>query len=641
MLPKEWLAVMHRQLRRAGIPLLLAAFAIAVSGVFYRAPMASLTFANRLADLRAHAEALANPALFGLRNRPSFEEPNAGLALIQIDEQTLAPNSGLPAFPFPRTIYGTLLKRLAAAGAKSVAFDIDFLEPRGTDAAFAAGGRLLPTTIGYTVGTTAGGIAQAEIPPPALRNAMRIGYTAAGFPGGVLIDYPLQIAPVAGVPGGVASSLALSAVEASGRHVDLMRVPTMSGAALIVPFIAGSTLDQEQRVGAEDFNAPFAGATLSFKDAIGEPIADLRAFAKGRIVLIGATAQAEGDFASSFYGSEPGMYFHARVIDQLLRGMYLTPAPDMLNLALLVLLPFALMALLLRVRPIVAVPLAAIAIAVYVEIAIALFVYRLYWVDMLHVAAAMFLTSLGVIAYRAIGEAAQKRAVTAAFGLHVSPGIVAELLKHEGGAADALAGKRAKVTIFYSDIRGFTAMSEKLTPEAVYDQLNEYFEAMCEVIFQYGGYVDKFIGDCIMAVFSAPNPTTDDAKKAVEAALDQQEIIELLAQRWRETGKPPLSVGMGINTGYVVMGNLGSQKRMNYTVIGDDVNIAARLYNVAKGGQIIISESTYDEVKEYFEFNELEPVTVKGKSAPLRTFEVLGRRGAAQNVPAGTEPARA
>jgi adenylate cyclase len=335
------------------------------------------------------------------------------------------------------------------------------------------------------------------------------------------------------------------------------------------------------------------------------------------------------------------MYFHARIIDQLLRGMYVTPAPDILNLALLVLLPLALMALVMRLRPIVAIPLAAIAIAAYVELAIALFVYRLYWLDVLHVAAAMFLTALAVIAYRAIGEAAQKRAVTAAFGLHVSPGIVAEVLKHEGGASDALAGKRAKVTIFYSDIRGFTAMSEKLTPEAVYDQLNEYFEAMCEVIFKYGGYVDKFIGDCIMAVFSAPNPTPDDAKKAVEAALDQQEIIELLAQRWREAGKPPLSVGMGINTGYVVMGNLGSQKRMNYTVIGDDVNIAARLYNVAKGGQIIISESTYDEVKGYFEFNELEPVTVKGKSAPLRTFEVLGRRSADQNVTARTEPARA
>jgi len=148
---------------------------------------------------------------------------------------------------------------------------------------------------------------------------------------------------------------------------------------------------------------------------------------------------------------------------------------------------------------------------------------------------------------------------------------------------------------------------------------------MCEVIFKYGGYVDKFIGDCIMVAFSAPVQNPDDARKAVDAALDQQRVIGELGERWRAQGREPFTVGMGINTGYVVMGNLGASSRMNYTVIGDDVNIAARLYNVALGGQIIISESTYNEVKQFFSVRELEPVVVKGKTAPLRTFEVLGR----------------
>jgi class 3 adenylate cyclase/CHASE2 domain-containing sensor protein len=616
-----------RRFRNAAIPLALAACALALSLAFYGAPIGSLTFGNRLADLRIHAEALRTPSSFGLGNAPSFEEPNDALGLIQIDEETLDPKAGLPPFPFPRSLYGLLARRLAAAGAKSVAFDIDFLEARPTDAAFAAGGRLVPTTIGYTVGTTSSGIAQAEIPPAALRAAMRIGYTAAGFPGGVLIDYPLRIRPVQNVPGGTASSLALSAVEASGRRIDVAAIPNLHGAPLVVPFAAASTLDQQQRVGAEQFIARFAHRIFERNGRAREPLADLRAFAKGRIILVGATAQAEGDFAPSFFGSVPGMYFHARMIDQLLRGLYVAPAPDALNIALLVLVPLLLVAMIMRLRPIVAAPLALGAIGAYVEIAIALFVYRLYWLDVLHVAAAMLLTALGVLAYRAVTEAAQRRAVTAAFGLHVSPAIVTELLRHEGGAADALAGKRAKVTIFYSDIRGFTAMSEKLAPEAVYEQLNEYFEAMCEVIFKYGGYVDKFIGDCIMAVFSAPNPTPEDARKAVQAALEQQELITTLARRWGEAGKPPLAVGMGINTGYVVMGNLGSQRRMNYTVIGDDVNIAARLYNLAKGGQIIISESTYEEVKDFFQLRELDPVMVKGKSEPLRTFEVLGAKG--------------
>src|SRR5206468_1639146 len=129
-------------------------------------------------------------------------------------------------------------------------------------------------------------------------------------------------------------------------------------------------------------------------------------------------------------------------------------------------------------------------------LAVALFAYRLYWLDLVHVSGAMMLAALAVVAYLVTSEAAQRRFVTEIFGRHVSPAVVADILKcDDPNAAFALAGKRAKVTIFYSDIRGFTATSEKMTAEAIYDQLNEYFDAMCGVIFRYGGYVDKFIGD--------------------------------------------------------------------------------------------------------------------------------------------------
>lgn len=626
-----------RLLRKAGIPFALALMAIALTAFFYQAPLGSLSFGNRVADLRVHAEVLANAGTFGLLNAPTYNTPDDSLALIQIDEKTLDPSSGMPAFPFPRGTYGTLLRRLSQAGAKAVAFDIIFVTPAADpkqDALFAAGGRTIPATIGYPIDTTTAGIGNAEVPPPALRASLRLGHTTVDSPGGLVIGQPLSLAPIPQVPGGVAKSLSLSAAESYlGKPIDVARIPGLSSAGtgketLLVPMRVQGEPDS-QNPKWFNWNVPYVSQTISFSDAMTEPISDLRQFAKGRIVLVGATAEGLQD-ATPALGTEarvPGVFVHARLLDQLLRGMYVTPAPDWLNLGLLVLLPLLLMAMVLRLRPIVAAPLAAIATLVYVELAFALFVYRLYWLDVLHVAGAMMLTGLGAIAYRAIGEAAQKRAVTAAFGLHVSPGVVTELLKNEGGASDALAGKSAKVTIFYSDIRGFTSMSEKLTPEAVYGQLNEYFEAMCEVIFKYGGYVDKFIGDCIMAIFSAPNPTPGDALKAVHAALEQQEIIEILAQRWREAGKPPLAVGMGINTGDVVMGNLGSQKRMNYTVIGDAVNTAARLYNVAKGGQIIVSESTWEETKDHFEFRELDPVSVKGKSQPLRTFEVLGRKG--------------
>src|SRR4029077_5793314 len=123
----------------------------------------------------------------------------------------------------------------------------------------------------------------------------------------------------------------------------------------------------------------------------------------------------------------------------------------------------------------------------------------------------------------------------------------------------------------------------------------------------------------------APNPKPGDAERAVFASIDQQNRILEMAKEWEAAGKHAFTVGMGLNTGEVVMGNLGSADRLNYTVIGDNVNTAARLYNVAKGGQIIISESTYEEVKDHFIVNELAPVSVKGKVEPLRNFEILGR----------------
>jgi adenylate cyclase len=145
---------------------------------------------------------------------------------------------------------------------------------------------------------------------------------------------------------------------------------------------------------------------------------------------------------------------------------------------------------------------------------------------------------------------------------------------------------------------------------------------MCTIIFEYGGYVDKFIGDCVMAVFSAPYQTPDDARNAVISAVKQQDKIRELSAKWMAEGKREFTVGMGVNTGDVVMGNLGASSRMNYTVIGDNVNVAARLYNVAVGGEIIISESTYQEVKDLVEVDELEPVAVKGKVAPIKIYNV-------------------
>jgi adenylate cyclase len=406
----------------------------------------------------------------------------------------------------------------------------------------------------------------------------------------------------------------------------------LDGAGLLtmIPFKVDERVDQadasglSSRAGAAHTSARFV-QSMPYADALRMSDDDLRRFAAGKAVVVGPAAQSLGDFILTPNGRYPGVFANLRLIDQLMTGTYVRRVPPWLDLALIVVLPLLVGFLMTRQRASTGFALALAVVVAYAVAAIALYGYALLWVNLIHVAAATLLAALLVALYRTLTEGAEKRVICEMFGKHVSPALVDEMLRHDDPlAALDLSGKRAKVTIFYSDIRGFTAMSEKMTPEEIYGALNEYFEEMCKIVFAHGGYVDKFIGDCVMAVYSAPNPRPDDAYQAVLAAWEQQQRILAMMTEWVAQGRQPFTVGMGLNTGEVVMGNLGAKDRLNYTVIGDNVNTAARLYNVAKGGQIIISESTYAEVKDRFVVNELTPVFVKGKELALRNFEVVG-----------------
>ncbi len=393
----------------------------------------------------------------------------------------------------------------------------------------------------------------------------------------------------------------------------------------------------------EEQNAVFAGrGTISFSYAYSEPIKDLTAFAKGALIFVGNTAQAQGDLvATARTPNYPGLFVNARLADQLIRGIYIRPIPTWIDVLLIVIFPLliALAFNFMKTTLAIATSLGATVVFAYANLAI--FVKTLYWIDLIHVVLAMVLATLFIGLYRILYEGAQRRMVTNLFGMHVSPAIVNDILTSEDPTgALSLKGKKVKATIFYSDIRGFTAMSENMTPEEIYNQLNEYFEEMCKIIFEYGGYVDKFIGDCVMAVFSAPYQTPNDAKNAVLSAVAQQKKIIELAEKWKAMGKREFTVGMGVNTGDVVMGNLGSHSRMNYTVIGDNVNLAARLYNVAKAGEIIISDYTYQEVKDLVVAEPREPVLVKGKKDPISIYNILDvNENAPPPPPPAPEPA--
>lgn len=623
---------MRFRLRALVAALALGAIASTIGASLTALPLTTLPAVNRIADLVAHVSALdAAPSLgFG---RPAYDHaPNPNLAIVTVDDATLHKMG----FPLPRSVYATLLRNLQAAGAKSVAFDIEFLEPSkvpAEDAAFAAALARIPAVLAYSLDTTTAGRIGEQFPTPRLRAAARsVGYLSVDSPGGYVVGQPPEIETTGGGrnTGQRLLSLSAAAVEATGKTLDFAAIPKDADGRMLLlpPKIAHH---QDLATGADVQTQDFAGrGVLSFADAVTGNPADLRPFASGALVFVGATAAGLYDFsATPGRGRIPGLFINARLADQLMRGYYLRPAPLWLDVFLAVLLPLlaALGFTLLRTTHAAVAALAAILVYAYVDLW--LFVERLYWLDLVHVALAMLLGTLFVALYRTIYEGSQRRMVTNLFGMHVSPAVVAEILdRDDPRQALALRGKRVEATVFYSDIRGFTAMSETMTPEEIYTQLNEYFEAMCEIIFAHGGYVDKFIGDCVMAVFSAPYQTPDDARNAVASAVQQQHKIIELSERWTAEGRRPFTVGMGINTGEVVMGNLGASSRMNYTVIGDDVNVAARLYNVALGGQIIISETTYARCRDLVEVEALEPVSVKGKSRPIAIYSVKGLKDA-------------
>jgi adenylate cyclase len=206
----------------------------------------------------------------------------------------------------------------------------------------------------------------------------------------------------------------------------------------------------------------------------------------------------------------------------------------------------------------------------------------------------------------------------------LSPAI-AELVV-SGEVAVEKGGHARDTTVFFSDIRGFTSMTENSSAQEIVDMLNEYFELMVEIVFKHEGTLDKFVGDEIMALFGAPVAHEDDPYRAVKVAVEQRDVLEEWNLKRVSEGKQPIHIGIGINSGSVVAGYLGSSKALEYTVIGDVVNTAARLCSYAKAGEIIISQSTYELVKDHFNTQELEPAQVKGKAAALKIHRVLSEK---------------
>jgi class 3 adenylate cyclase len=214
----------------------------------------------------------------------------------------------------------------------------------------------------------------------------------------------------------------------------------------------------------------------------------------------------------------------------------------------------------------------------------------------------------------------EKELIKGAFSTYVSTQVMEQVLKDPSKLA--LGGARKRVSVVFSDIRGFTSMSETMQPEEVVSIINVYLSLQTEIVIRNDGMLDKFVGDCVMAVYGLPFAKDDDSLRAVRTAVEiQAAILKLNAIRAKE-GLKTITIGIGVNTGEAVAGNMGSSQKMDYTVIGDSVNLAARLEANAEGGTVLISESTYAEVKDFVVAEKLAPIPVKGKKDKVTVFSI-------------------
>ena len=357
-----------------------------------------------------------------------------------------------------------------------------------------------------------------------------------------------------------------------------------------------------------------------------------------KIVLVGATATGVYDLRNTpFSPVYPGMEIHATVIDNILRDSYLhkpkwTKIYDAMAIIILVFLTGMVVPRLSALKGMV---FASGIFVLHILAGYWLFRHAGLWVNIVYPLLALVLTYTSLTIYHYMTEERERKKIKGAFSYYVSSSVVNEMLKNPDKLK--LGGDKKELSVLFSDIRGFTTISEGLTPEDLVHLLNEYLTIMTDIVFKYDGTLDKYMGDAVMAIYGAPLDQTDHPYRACISALDMMEGLKGLNQKWIQEEKRPLDIGIGINTGMMMVGNMGSDQRFDYTVMGDAVNLGSRLEgaNKAYKTNIIISESTYERVKDEFVCMELDSVRVKGKKLPVRIFQLMGQR----DIPAGQKEA--
>lgn len=356
-----------------------------------------------------------------------------------------------------------------------------------------------------------------------------------------------------------------------------------------------------------------------------KPMIDPAVF-KDKLVFIGITASGLLDtfrtpLSAELNGSMPGIQLHASMADSILANRFIRPTTNRSRVGsvLITALSIGMMAAFL---PFTTAAFASLAIlGGWTWFTVAAFKSGL-WLNLVEPLAVGSLALFFGTAYQYFIEGREKRKVAKLFGRYVSRDVYSQLMANPDQAE--LGGKRREMTVLFSDIRGFTTVTERGNPEELVSQLNEYFSRMVEIVFRNKGTVDKFVGDMVMALFSAPLDDPAHADHAVQAAVEMVKELGELNRAWLAKGMPQLDLGVGVNSGDMIAGNIGSSSIMSYTVIGDNVNLGARLESLNKDykTRIIISEATRARLTGDYTTRPLGDVVVKGKSKAVQIFEV-------------------
>ena len=252
------------------------------------------------------------------------------------------------------------------------------------------------------------------------------------------------------------------------------------------------------------------------------------------------------------------------------------------------------------------------------------FAHKGQWLSFVIPAGTLTANYAAITSVRMIREERAKRKIRKSFSQYLSPGVI-ELIEKDPEKYIRPGGESKELTVLFSDIRGFTTISEGLTPDELVHLLNDYLGQMEEIIFATDGTVDKYIGDAIMAFWGSPLPQEDHAFRSCSCALRMTRGLAALNAKWQAAGQRPIEIGIGLNTGMVNVGNMGSARRLSWTVMGDNVNLASRLEGITKQYhvQIVISEATYRQVSSQFVCRELDKIRVKGKNQPVNIYELM------------------